>query len=112
MIDSYSFGELVVDDKKYTSDVILTPKGVRDWWRRKGHEVCADDLDDAIASTLPEVVVIGSGRSKMMRVPPETRRWLESRGIEVIVEGTGKACETYNEVCRSRKAMAALHLTC
>ncbi|MEE8470318.1 MAG: Mth938-like domain-containing protein [Dehalococcoidia bacterium] len=112
MIDSYRFGEITVRNRTYTSDVIILPDGVRSWWRNKGHELCPDDLDEAIGTALPEVMVIGSGNSEMMAVPHETRRWLESKGIEVIVEGTDKACDSYNQLCRSRNVVAALHLTC
>lgn len=112
MIDSYRFGEITVGDRKYTSDVIVLPDGVRGWWRRKGHELCPDDLVEAVNAALPDVLVIGSGDSEMMVVPSQTRRWLEAKGIEVIVEGTPKACDTYNQLCGCRRVIAALHLTC
>ena len=112
MIDSYRFGEITVGDTEYSSDVIIIPNGVSSWWRRKGHELCRDDLEEAISSSQPEVVVIGSGNSEGMAVPSQTRHWLESEGIEVIVAATGEACDTYNRLCGSRKVVAALHLTC
>lgn len=112
MIDSYHFGEITVRNKRYTSDVIILPDDVRSWWRAKGHELYPEDIDEAISTALPEVMIIGSGNSRMMAVPSQTQRWLESKGIEVIVEGTDRACDIYNQLCRSRKVVAALHLTC
>jgi len=60
----------------------------------------------------PEVLVVGAGYSGLMMVPPETRRYVESEGIEVIVQKTAEACETFNRLVKSRKAVATLHLTC
>ena len=43
---------------------------------------------------------------------PETKEYIESKGIELIVEPTDKACEMYKEISKNKKAVAALHLTC
>ena len=112
MISSYRFGEVTIGDDRHTHDVIISADGVRSWWRKKGHAVCVDDVADAVGSIKPEVVVIGTGNSGRMAVPPETRQWLESRGVEVIVASTADACNIFNELCSSRRAAAALHLTC
>lgn len=112
MIDSYRFGEVTIGNRAYKSDVIVMRNSVKSWWRNKSHELCPNDLEEAIGATFPEVLVIGSGSSRMMAVLPETRRWLESKGIEVIVEETEKACNMYNRLCGSSKVVAALHLTC
>jgi len=112
MIDSYRFGEISVKGRKYTSDVIILPDGVIDWWRKQGHNLDPDDLDEVISTRSPEVVVIGIGEQSMMVVPESTRHWLESKGINVVIADTGKACETYNQICDSRNVIAALHLTC
>ena len=42
----------------------------------------------------------------------ETRMYIESKKIELIVQGTKKAVETYNKLCKTKKVVAALHLTC
>jgi hypothetical protein len=47
-----------------------------------------------------------------VQVPAETRQYLESQGIELVVAATDKACDTYNQLCLSQRAAAALHLTC
>ena len=112
IIDSYQFGLIVVNGKKYTSDVIISPDRVKDgWWRREGHRLCLEDIAE-IMSENPEVLVVGTGASGLMKVLPEVRQLIEARGIELIVEATNKACHTYNQLCRSQRAVAALHLTC
>jgi hypothetical protein len=54
MIERYRFGELVADGKRYTADVVITPKGVSGWWRQEGHRVAVADLEPFLSSS-PEV---------------------------------------------------------
>ncbi|MBA7507357.1 hypothetical protein ES706_06076 [subsurface metagenome] len=112
IIDSYQFGLIVINGKKYTSDVIIFPDSVTDnWWRRTGHQLCLDDIAEVLTEN-PEVLLVGTGASGLVKVLPEVRQVVDARGIELIVEATDKACHTYNQLCRSRRAVAALHLTC
>lgn len=111
MINSYNFGEINIDGRIYTSDVIILPEGVKsDWWRRTGHELSTDDIRDVLDAR-PDVLVVGTGASGMMRVLPEVNEALSKAGIELIVEKTERACEIFNALPAERKA-AALHLTC
>ena len=112
MIDSYSFGRIVIDGKTYTSDVIIYPDKVNDsWWRKSGHLLQIEDLTDVIQCN-PEVLIVGTGANGLMKVPNDIKQFLESKGIELIFEETRKACETYNELKGRRKIVAAFHLTC
>ena len=111
-IDSYHFGQIVINGKNYTSDVIISPDSVRDnWWRKKGHELFLEDITEVLAEN-PEVLVVGTGTSGLMKVLPEVERATEAQGIKLIAETTEEACHTYNQLCRSQKVVAALHLTC
>ena len=60
----------------------------------------------------PEVLVVGTGTSGLMKVLPEVERGVETQGIKLIVEATDKACHTYNHICQSQSVVAALHITC
>jgi hypothetical protein len=112
MIDSYDFGRIVINGKRYSSDLIVFSDKVRDgWWRKEGHRLHVEDLKDVL-EVKPEVLVVGTGYSGLMRVPPETRRYVESEGIEFVAQKTAEACETFNRLVKSRKVVAALHLTC
>ena len=111
-IDSYQSGLIVINGKQYASDVIIFPDKVKDdWWRKAAHELCLDDIVEVLTEN-PEVLVVGTGVSSLMKVLPEVRQVVDARGIELIVEATDKACHTYNQLCHSRRAVAALHLTC
>ena len=112
MIDSYDFGRIVINGKRYSSDLIVFSDKVRDgWWRKEGHRLHVEDLKDVL-EVKPEVLVVGTGYSGLMRIPPETRKYVESEGIEFIAQKTAEACETFNRLVKSRKVVAALHLTC
>lgn len=113
MIDSYSFGEIIVNGEKYNNDLIIFPDYVKaNWWRQEGHSLHPDDLDDVIKAK-PEILVIGNGANSVMKVPSETKEYIKSLGIKLIIKKTGKACKTYNKLIeKGKNAVAALHLTC
>jgi hypothetical protein len=112
MIDSYKFGHINIDGKEYTNDVIILPAGLMDnWWRRSGHELSIKDIQPVLDAR-PEVLVVGTGASGMMTVLPEVKDTLADKGIELIVKSTEEACKAFNELSGTRKAAAALHLTC
>ena len=112
MIESYTFGRIVVDGKSYTSDLIIYPDRVEDHWRRKsGHRLAPEDLEQLLQGQA-RALVVGTGNEGLMRVPDETLDYLESAGFEVIVQRTDEACETYNRLAEQGPVIAALHLTC
>lgn len=112
MIESYNFGRIVIDGKRYTSDIIIFPDRVKDgWWRKEGHRLCIEDIQDVLKEK-PDTLVVGTGYAGLMKIPPETRERIQSEGIQLIVENTRKACKTYNRLSKSRRVIAALHLTC
>ena len=112
-IDSYSFGSMIVDGKRYASDLIVFPDKVKSsWWRVEGHSLCMEDLEEVIEYN-PEVLVIGKGASGCMDVPESTKKLLEEKNIEMIDKNTGEAYRVFNDqVERGRKAVGAFHLTC
>jgi hypothetical protein len=112
MIDSYSFGKIVVDGETYITDIILYPNKIDDkWWRKSGHLLLKEDLKDIIQFN-PDVLVVGTGAYGLMKVPGETKKFIESKGIKLIVEETSEAYKIYNELKDQKKVVAAFHLTC
>ena len=111
-IDSYRFGEVVIDGQSYTRDVIVYPDRVQaNWWRRDGHNLALADLEDVLRDP-PAVLVIGQGAYGRMAVPEETCKQLRAAGIQLKIYHTDRACQVYNRLRDSRKVVAALHLTC
>jgi len=112
MIDSYEFGRIVVDGQAYTSDLMILPDRVdAGWWRKEGHSLCVEDIEQAMSAN-PDVLVVGTGADGLMKVQDDTREYVKSRGTELIVERSEEACRLYNEVSKQARAVAALHLTC
>lgn len=110
-IDSYDFGEIVIDGKKYNRDVIIAPGGIKSWWRIEGHKVCVKDLEP-IENEDFEMLIIGTGYYGIVEVLSEVDEWAKRRGIELIALPTKEACKLYNEKSGEKRVVAALHLTC
>ena len=70
-----------------------------------------EDIELVVAEK-QEVLIVGTGNYGLLEVLPETKKYIESKGIELIVEATDSACEMYKEISKNKKAVAALHLTC
>jgi hypothetical protein len=112
MIESYSFGKIVIDGKNHTTDVVIFPDHVQDgWWRKEGHKLRIEDLKDVLQAK-PEVLVVGTGYFGSMKVPNEVREHLASMKIQLIVENTKEAYKTYNRLAPTKRTVAAFHLTC
>ncbi len=110
-IEDYRFGRILVDGAEETRDVIVLPgRVVREWWRRDGHALVIEDLQDVL-DDLPERLVIGTGADGRMVPDPATIEALRTRGIRVDVKPTDQAVELFGRLDPARTA-AALHLTC
>lgn len=110
-LEDYSFGRLRVDGSVQTRDLIALPdRVVTDWWRREGHSLVIEDLDEVL-DDLPERLIVGVGAYGRLRPDPETISALEARGIAVECLRTDHAVRRYGELDERRTA-AALHLTC
>ena len=60
-LEDYSFGRLLVDGQEHTRDLIVLPgRVVPDWWRRDGHSLAMEDLDE-VRDELPERLILGCG---------------------------------------------------
>jgi len=111
-VESYSFGQMVVDGQKHTNDLILLPhRVVPNWWREEGHRLSSEDLQDVLAAR-PDVLVVGTGAHGVMEVPQQTRKAVSEAGIDLRIADTGKAWRLYNEEQARREAAGAFHLTC
>ncbi|MCK5561263.1 MAG: Mth938-like domain-containing protein [Thermoplasmata archaeon] len=113
MIDSYSFGKIVIDGQEFQSDVIVYSDHVNNnWWRKSGHVLNKDDLRDILSHEL-EILVIGTGSAGMLKVPVKTKSYLEDKNIELIIAKTSEACTKFNELLATNKnVVGAFHLTC
>lgn len=114
-IDSYQFGQIVIDGTTYNSDVIILGDTVQsDWWRKQGHSLAAEDLETMLdAKSKPSVLVVGCGASGLMDVPDQTRQVLNKHNIQIETFDSYKAVQKFNELSEAGvNVAAALHLTC
>jgi len=123
LIESYEFGAIVIDGKNYASDVIILPKRViDDWWRKEGHRLHVEDLEEVLKhEPKPEVFVLGTGYYGLMKVSPEAENILESCEIELVAKPTRKATQIFNKLLQNNLLankskriviVGAFHLTC
>jgi hypothetical protein len=113
MIKYYEFGRMIVGEKEHHSDLkIIGGVVIPSWWRKEGHVVDLEDVDDILA-VKPEILVVGMGDPGRMQVSDSLRSALVSTHIELIEEPTAKAVATFNRLSESgRKVAGAFHLTC
>ena len=113
MIQTCSFGSIVIDGKQYFSDLIIYPDGhIVDSWRRKsGHRLSSNDISKLIESE-PEVIIAGTGINGLVTPEKELEKILSQKGIQFIAASNHNAMEIYNELSTDKRIGACFHLTC
>ena len=113
MIEAFSFGNIVVKGVTYTNDIkIIRGKVIPTWWRKGGHQVDIDDIQD-ILEVRPDILVLGKGSPGMMKSTPSLCEYLEKNNIDLIEEKTSKAVQTFNRLFKQGKNVCAgFHLSC
>lgn len=110
MIDYISLGKLLYNGKVSRSDTIVFPDRMNTkWWINKRTIIEIDDLSEVI-DELPDVVVVGTGFIRLIQLSDEARRFLEDKGVTVIVDRSEQAANVYNEICKNKKAIGLFHL--
>jgi hypothetical protein len=113
-IESYSPGHVVVDGVELNRDVIVLPDRVLpNWWRRDGHSLVIEDLEDVL-DELPERLIVGCGYAGRLEPDPSVIEALARRGVKIEALPTADAVARFEELEARDPAVvaAALHLTC
>jgi len=113
-IENYSPGHVTVDGIELNRDVIVLPERVlSNWWRRDGHSLVLEDLEDVLEE-LPDRLIVGCGHSSRLQPDPTVVHALAERGVKVEALPTDEAVARFQELeARNPAAVAAaLHLTC
>ena len=112
MIDSYSFGRIVIDKQSYTSDIILFPDHVLcPWWRKEGHNLCLEDLEE-IPYADYDMFIVGTGFFGAMKVNRDVKLFMKDNGIQLWAKKTKEAVRRYNDEAPLKQVVGAFHLTC
>ena len=110
------FGEIEVEGKRYTHDVVIDAGKVRK--RKKGpSKEFREKFGHTPLSAGEEIpwgvkrLLVGTGAHGALPVMDEVMVEAKRRGIEVIVGSTPEVCKLLEEVKRGQ-AYAILHCTC
>ncbi len=112
-IDSYKFGRIVIDGKRYANDLIILPDRLKtDWWREKGHVFGLRDCEEIFAAE-PDFIVFGLGAYTLVKLSQDLLDEIRERRLKYAALDTKEACGLYNEKAEAGiRTVAALHLTC
>jgi len=113
MITDFSFGKIVVNGKTYTNDIkIVRGQVIAEWWRKSGHRVEMEDINDILESG-PDTVIIGKGSPGHMQTSTHLREKLATLKIALIEKKTSRAIAVFNKLYKEgRKVAGGFHLTC
>jgi len=109
----FSFGRIVVDGQICNSDIkIVRDKLVPDWWRKSGHTVAIEDVQDILDSD-STILVVGKGQPGYMRVTESLKEHLKKNDIELIVEQTSDAIKIFSRLMQEGKRVSGgFHVGC
>lgn len=107
-IRAYAPGTLQINEKIFTTSVIVTPTQlIENWSPQIVNELTSGSLS-LIVDLKPDVLLIGTG-AKHVLIPAEIYGELINSGIGVEVMDTSAACRTYNALsAENRNVVAAL----
>jgi hypothetical protein len=115
------WGYITTSDGLTYKDVILDPYGSIEWnWNHiSGDPMHHDpglrisDIDKLILPYNPEVVILTTGRSGVLKVSDSIKSYLLKQGVrDVIIKETEEACKYYNSICNKYRTVALIHSTC
>lgn len=116
-IDSFSFGSIVVDGKKYRKDLIFLPDDTVK--QRKGgflmfgsHDIKKQEIEELFQAGA-EVALVGIGTSSKARVSDEGKNYAQEANLELSILPSHDVVEKWNQMLGQGKKVAALiHITC
>ncbi|MGF1644766.1 MAG: Mth938-like domain-containing protein [Thiotrichales bacterium] len=108
LITGYQSGILSINDRDYTTGVIVTPRQlIVDWAVRKPDEINAETLTPVLTMR-PDVLIIGTG-ARLVFPSFATRALFLQQGIGCEIMDSGAACRTFNLlVSEGRDVVAAI----
>lgn len=109
-IDSSYFGSMIIDGKKFDTDLCILPSGEVQQ-RERTHTVSRREISDLLMHE-PDVIVIGTGNSGLMKVDRDAEVSCQLEGVELIAKPTPLAVQEFNKFSRGRKVAAIFHVTC
>ncbi len=116
-VDSFRFGSIVLDGKKYSRDVLLYPdddirKRKGGFWKFGSHAIKKEEVEELV-KTGPDVLIIGTGTDSKAKLTPDAQSYLQGTKVESLVTSSREAVDRLNKLAAEGKHPAALiHITC
>jgi len=107
-INSSTYGSITIDGIAYNHDVFILPSGQVEE-REYGHTFTKEQVKHVLKEK-PEIIIIGKGTSGMASLSGEGRKLL--KGIKIIEDWTPKIRDKFNELAKTKKVAAIIHVTC
>jgi len=116
MINHYEFGKIIVNNKIYTSDIIICCSNIiPNWWRKEGHKLHLSDIKDLLEKSKPKILIVGCGANSVMEVLDEVKTYCLNHNITLYSLNTYDAINLYNKLVSENKIQEIVfcaHLTC
>lgn len=111
-IQDYTFGRIVIDNRTFTSDLIVHGGEIlSNWWRKQGHCVDMDDLE-RVPLKAGSHLIIGTGYSGLMAVDRSVEEYCSRNKIDLEAMTTPEAVTRFNTLSGQKNLIGAFHLTC
>lgn len=112
-INSIEFGSIMINNKKYNNDIIVSYKGsIQKIETQLRHLISKKEFDIMLADG-PEIILIGTGVEGDMQISSEVQRLAEQKGIEIFDSRSSEAIKKFNQLYESGKRVVAfIHITC
>lgn len=115
--ESTSFGHITIDGRQYDHDVLIRLDGMIEKRKKKlskklygtSHKISLDEAKyvyEKGANTL----VIGTGQYGEVHLAKDAQRYLDDKGVKVVMAATPKAIKLWNDA--QEKAIGLFHVTC
>ncbi len=119
-IERTKFGQIIIDGKKYTSDIYINIDGTITKRKKelskpisKGHTVLGPKEIQFLLDQNPDTLVIGKGQYGILPIPEESRELLAKSKKIIIEDKTPVVIPLLNRLLKENaKVVAVLHLTC
>ena len=109
-IDSFYFGNIIINGRKIQSDVIVSWNG--EITEKDGnHSFGRAEYNDILMRN-PEVIVIGTGTVPNVKIDPDIEVTAKLNNVEIIAKPTIKAIEDFNKLVKNKRVVGVMHVTC
>lgn len=115
-VDSFQFGSIVIDGKKYGRDVLLFPEGtVRQreggFWKFGSHSITKAEIEELIKAK-PEVLIVGTGTAGRAKITPEAETCAQEANVKLLAAPSPQAIKHMNQLLGEGKRVSAIvHVT-